>query len=80
MVPLNAAQVQNLGTGDFVVVKCGACGDTTEIPPSRLIRELGLQLTDRVLDLQLRLLCRLCYARGQAIVSVRWQALAPERD
>jgi hypothetical protein len=80
MVPLYAVQVQNLGTGDFVVVKCGACGDTTEIPPSRLIRELSLQLTDRVLDLQLRLPCRLCYARGQSIVSVKWQASALGRD
>src|SRR3954449_8187252 len=48
MVPLYAARVQDLGTGDFVVIKCGACGHTTEIPPSGLIgglrrdrREIG---------------------------------------
>ena len=74
MVPLYAARVQDLGTGDFVVIKCGACGHTAELWPSALIRGLGLKPTDKVLDLEQRLVCRLCYARGQAIVSVKWQA------
>ncbi len=74
MVPLYAARVQDLGIGDFVVAKCGACGDATEIPPSRLLHGLGLQMTDRVLDLQSRLLCPLCLARGQAAVSIKWMA------
>lgn len=47
MVPLYAARVQDLGIGDFVVIKCGACGHTAEIPPSRLIRGLGLKPTEK---------------------------------
>ena len=43
MVPVFAAQVQELGTGDFVVIKCGACGHTAEILPSGLIRGLDRQ-------------------------------------
>src|SRR5689334_8488966 len=38
MVPLHAARVQDLGTDDYVIIKCGACGHTAEIPPSGLIR------------------------------------------
>jgi hypothetical protein len=71
MVPLYAAQVQDLGTGDYVVIKCGACGHTAEIPPSGLIRGLGLQPTEKVLDLERRFRYRLCYARDQAVV---WRA------
>jgi hypothetical protein len=74
MVPLYAARVQDLGTGDFVVIKCGACGHTAELWPSALIRGLGLKPTDKVLDLEQRLVCRLCYARGQAVVSIKWRA------
>jgi hypothetical protein len=70
MVPLCAARVQNLKTGDFVVIKCGAFGHTAEIPPSGFLRQLGLQPTARVLDLEPRLRCRLCHARRQAVVSV----------
>jgi hypothetical protein len=32
MVPLYAARVQDLGTGDVVVFRCGACGHTAELP------------------------------------------------
>ena len=67
MVPLYAARVQDLGPDDVAVFKCGACGHTAELPPSALIRGLGLQPIDKVLDLERRLRCRLCYARGQAI-------------
>jgi hypothetical protein len=72
MVPLYAARVQDLETGDFVVIKCGACGHTAEIPPSGLIRGLGLKPTEKVLDLEQRLRCRLCYAPRAAIISVCW--------
>src|SRR4051794_12335053 len=62
MVPLYAARVQDLGPDDVAVFKCGACGHTAELPPSALLRGLGLQPTDKVLDLEQRLRCRLCYA------------------
>jgi hypothetical protein len=35
---------------------------------------LGLQPTDKVLDLEQRLVCRLCLARGQAAVSIKRKA------
>ncbi len=73
MVPLYAARVRDLGPGDVVVFRCGACGHTAEIPPS-VLPELGLQLREKVLDLERRLRCRLCLARGQAVVSIKWRA------
>ena len=72
MVPLYAARVQDLGPDDVAVFKCGACGHTAELWPSLLIGGLGLQPTDKVLDLERRLQCRLSDARGQALVSIRW--------
>ena len=51
MVPLYAARVQDLGPGDVAVFKCGACGHTAELPPSALLRGLGLKPTDKILDL-----------------------------
>jgi hypothetical protein len=43
MVPLYAARVRDLGPGDAVVFKCGACGHTAELPPSGLLHGLGLR-------------------------------------
>ena len=74
MVPLYAARVQDLGPEHVAVFKCGTCGHTAELPPSLLIGGLGLQPTDKVLDLEQRLVCRLCLARGQAVVSIKWKA------
>ena len=74
MVPLYAARVQDLGTGDVVVFRCGACGHTAELPLSALIQGLGLKPTDKILDLERRLRCRLCYAKDQAAVSIKWKA------
>jgi hypothetical protein len=73
MVPLYAARVRDLGPGDVVVFRCGACGHTAEIPPS-VLPGLGLQPREKVLDLERRLRCRLCLARGQAVVSIKWRA------
>src|SRR4051794_19712147 len=55
MVPLYAARVQDLGPDDVAVFRCGACGHTAELPPSALLRGLGLKPTDKVLDLERRL-------------------------
>ena len=74
MVPLYAARVQDLGPDDVAEFKCGACGHTAELPPSVLLRGLGLKPTDKMLDLERRLVCRLCYAREQAVVSIKWKA------
>jgi hypothetical protein len=74
MVPLYAARVQDLGPDDVAVFKCGTCGYTAEIPPSGLLRGLGLKPVEKVLDLERRLRCRLCYAKDQAVVSIKWKA------
>ena len=74
MVPLYAARVQDLGPGDVVVFRCGACGHTAELPLSALIQGLGLKPTEKVLDLERRLRCWLCYAKDQAAVSIKWNA------
>ena len=58
----------------MAVFKCGARGHTAELWPSLLIEGLGLKLTDKVLDLERRLVCRLCHVRGQAVVSIKWKA------
>ena len=42
MVPLCAARVQDLGPEDVAVFKCDACEYAAEIPPSGLLRRLGL--------------------------------------
>jgi hypothetical protein len=41
-------------------------------PPSALLQGLRLPPTYRVLDLEPRLRCRECDARGKALVSIRW--------
>ena len=73
MVPLCAARVQDLGPDDVAVFKCGACGHTAELPPGMLLRGLGLEPTAKILGLERRLVCRLCLARGQAVVSIKWK-------
>ena len=74
MVPLYAARVQDLGPDDVAVFKCGACGHTAELWLSLLTRGLGLEPTIKILDLERRLRCRLCYAKDQAVVSIKWKA------
>jgi ribosomal protein S27E len=74
MVPLYAARIEDLGPGDFVRVECAACGHDVLITRSALLQGLRLQPTDRVLDLEPRVRCRECDARGKAVVSVRWAA------
>jgi hypothetical protein len=66
MVPLYAARRCDLGSGDFVLVQCGACGHDAALS------SLGLGPDERLVDLAPRLRCRECDAKGKAIVSVRW--------
>jgi hypothetical protein len=72
MVPLYAARIEDLGPGDFVQVRCISCGHDMLIPPASLLHELRLPPTTPVLDLEPRLRCRECDARGKAVVSIRW--------
>ncbi len=65
-------RIEDLGPGNFVKVECGGCKHETLIPASALLQGLRRQPTMRVLDLQPRLRCRECDARGEAVVSIRW--------
>ena len=71
MVPLYAARIEDLGPSDFVRVECIACGHML-IPPSSLLHGLRLPPYTPVLDLERRLRCRECDAKGKAVVSIRW--------
>jgi hypothetical protein len=51
MVPLYAARIENLGSGDFVKIDCAACSHTALLTPASLAR-LGLEPRQRVLDLK----------------------------
>jgi hypothetical protein len=74
MVPLCAARIEDLGPGDFVSIKCIACGHGMLIPPSSLLHGLRLLPSTLVLDLEPRLRRRTCDARGKAVVSIKWAA------
>lgn len=72
MVPLYNARVRDLGPGDCVKVVCYSCGHETLIPPNVLRDGLHLAPHMSVLDLERKLRCRECDAKGKALVSVRW--------
>jgi hypothetical protein len=72
MVPLCRSRIQDLGSGDFVKVECTACRHDALIPASSLLQGLRLPPYTPVLDLELRLRCRECDARGKAVVSIKW--------
>jgi len=72
MVPLYAARVCDLQTGDFVRVECAACGHDGLIHPV-MLASLGLGPNDKIVDLAPRLRCRECDARGKAVVSIKWR-------
>jgi hypothetical protein len=72
MKPLYDVRIEDLGSGDFVRVECGACGHEEFIPHFNLMHGLRLPPYTRVLDLAPRLRCRECDAKGKAVVSIRW--------
>lgn len=74
MVPLHAARVRDLGPADCVMVTCFACGHETVIPSGTLLKWPHVSPDTRVLDIERRVRCRECNARGEALVSVRWTA------
>ena len=71
MLPLYAARISDLGSGDFVKVDCAACHHVALLTPEFLPR-LGLSRQAKVLDLKKRVRCRRYGARGRAVVSVKW--------
>jgi ribosomal protein S27E len=71
MLPLYAAQIEDLGQSDFVKLDCAACHHTPLLAPEFLLR-LGLSPQTKVLDLKERVRCRGCGKRGRAVVSIKW--------
>ena len=71
MRPLYDARIEDLGPHDFVHVECG-CGHSEMIPAVGLTRGMRLPPATKILDLQPRLRCRECDAKGRAVVSIRW--------
>jgi len=71
VVPLYSARIEDLRSGDLVIVECGACGHDGLIHPSAL-PSLGLGPDERVVDLAPRLRCRECDLKGKAVVSIKW--------
>jgi len=71
------ARIEDLGHGDCVKVECIACGHVELLAPDKL-RAKGLVLPPYtpVLDLEPRLRCRECDAKGKgkgkAVVSIKW--------
>jgi hypothetical protein len=72
MLPLYAARIADLGSGDFVKVDCPACHHVAPLPPEALLRA-GLSPAAKVLDLKGRPRCRGCVRKGRAVVSVKWR-------
>ena len=76
VVPLYSARIQDLGPGDYVKVECVACGHAELLASDQLrIKGQALPPHTPVLDLERRLRCRECDARGNAVVSIRWAAV-----
>jgi hypothetical protein len=72
MLPLYAARIEDLGSGDFVKVDCPACHHVALLTVEALLRA-GLSPAAQVLDLKGRLWCRGCGRKGRAVVSVKWR-------
>jgi hypothetical protein len=66
------ARLSDLGPRDFLKVECAACGHAELLATDQLrIRGIALPPDTPVLDLERRLRCRECDARGKAVVSVK---------
>jgi hypothetical protein len=65
-------RLEDLGPHDFVQVKCAVCGHAELIPPTSFLHGLRLPSNTVVRDLERKLRCRECDAKGKAVVSIRW--------
>jgi hypothetical protein len=77
MVPLYAARIEDLGPGDFVRVECAVCGHDMLIPPSSLRDGLRLPPYTPLLDLERRLRCRECDAKGRRLCRLGGLRVSP---
>jgi hypothetical protein len=80
MRALYEARLSDLGPNDFVKAECTACGHDMVIPAVGLLQGMRLPPYTHVLDLEQKLRCRECDARGKAMVSVKWAAGRPSPE
>jgi hypothetical protein len=73
MLPLYVVRIEDLGQGDLVKVDCAACDHLGLLTRASLLR-VWVSPQAKVLDLQGRVRCRGCGAKGRAVVSIKWGA------
>jgi hypothetical protein len=71
MRPFYDARVRDLDPGDLVQVECNACCHG-ELLTSAMLGTAGLSPHPIIIDLERRMRCRECDARGHVDISVRW--------
>jgi len=72
MKAMYEARLENLTTGDLVVIEC-VCGHTERLTAA-MLKQAGVKAYDRIMDLSPKLRCRECDERGKVLVSIRWTA------
>ena len=72
MRALFKARLSDLGPDDLVKIECTACQHDALIPASGFLVRLKLPPYTHILDLERKLRCRECDAKGKAVVSVKW--------
>jgi hypothetical protein len=73
MLPLYAARIEDLGASDLMKVNRAACCHVALLTRASLL-QVGVSPRAKVLDLQGRVRCRRCGAKGRAVVSIKWGA------
>jgi hypothetical protein len=68
---LTTPRVSDLGPGDLVIVECLAC-DHSESLTALMLKTAGLPPHAVIRDLERRMRCRECDARGKVSISIRW--------
>ena len=71
MRPFYDARVRNLGPGDLVIVECTRC-DHSESLTGLMLKTAGLPPHEAIKDLDRKMRCRECNARGHLSISIRW--------
>jgi len=75
MKALFEARLEDLGPGDLVKVEC-VCGHS-ELLTAAILTTASMKPHELLLDLERRLRCRECDARGRAVVSITWGNHSP---
>ena len=72
MRALYEARLSDLGPDDLVKIECTACRHDALIPASGFLIGLSLPPYMHILDLERKLRCRECDARGKAVEPIKW--------